>query len=257
MTGLRYARRFGVAGAFALVLYALPGSGAVAQASGTGALPFTHQLFNGMIGPLTQHGDGTAGESSVKNPPSPICATTASSAANVNTDCEGTAPHNETSVAVNPANALNLIGAANDYQLRLSSGGQVSETVLIRAHVSFDGGKTWTTYPVPLNSYTATGDPAAAFDASGNAYLATVGSVVSQGKSPGFTNADVLVAHSTDGGKSWTGVRVASGTGNVGSQSVFNDKDYIAAWGNGNAIVTWTVFNQGRNGQELWTACPD
>jgi hypothetical protein len=251
MTGRRYARRFGVAGAFALVLYAVSGGGAVAQASSAGAVPFTHQLFNGVIGPLTQHGDGTAGESSVKNPPSPICATTASSAADVNTDCEGTAPHNETSVAVNPTNALNLIGGANDYQLRLSSGGQINETILTRAHVSFDGGKTWTTYPVPLNSYTASGDPAAAFDASGTAYMATLGFVFSQGKSPGFTNPDVLVAHSTDGGKTWTEVRVASGTGNALGPGVFNDKEYIAAWGNGNAIVTWTVFNDGKGGSTL------
>jgi hypothetical protein len=32
---------------------------------------------------------------------------------------------------------------------------------------------------------------------------------------------------------------------------VFNDKEAITAWGNGNAIVTWTVFNQGQAGSYL------
>ena len=40
-----------------------------------------------------------------------ICTTPTQSGANVNTDCETTAgPHNETSIAVNPTNELNLIG---------------------------------------------------------------------------------------------------------------------------------------------------
>src|SRR2546427_625026 len=52
------------------------------------------------------------------NAPVPI-GSTSSTAANVNTDGEGgagRAPHNETTIAVNPTNPLNLIGSANDYQ---------------------------------------------------------------------------------------------------------------------------------------------
>jgi hypothetical protein len=52
------------------------------------------------------------------------------------------------------------------------------------------------------------------------------------------------ILHTSDGGKTWTGpVRVASGTGVISSVSRFNDKPYSTAWGSGNAIVTWTVFN--------------
>ena len=50
-----------------------------------------------------------------------ICTTATSDAANVNTDCDPTeGPHNETSVAVNPTDPLNMIGGLNDYQLGLN-----------------------------------------------------------------------------------------------------------------------------------------
>ena len=75
------------------------------------------------------------------SPAQAICTTADADGANVNTDCEATAgPHNETSIAVNPTDANNMIGGANDYQLGLNPGGHVTETVLSRAHVTFDGG---------------------------------------------------------------------------------------------------------------------
>lgn len=229
--------------------------GVIAAASASGAdqalpQPFTHQAYNQYVGPLTSNADGTtSGEAQYKNPPSPICSTATSNASNVDTDCEGNAPHNETSIAVNPTNPLNLIGSANDYQLNPSSGGQVNETAYSRAHVSFDGGKTWTTYPIDYSSYASTGDPSVAFDADGTAYLATLGFVWSSGLG---TTPDVLVAHSTDGGKTWSKPsRVVAGTGSDASVGLFNDKEYIAAWGHGNAIVTWTEFNDGQLGSYI------
>src|SRR5207244_2519875 len=125
--------------------------------------------------------DGAVSVANFRHPPSPICSTTTSSAANVDTDCEAVGPHNETSIAVNPTNALNLIGSANDYQLLLTSGGSFYyETTYSRAHVTFDGGKTWATHPINDNGYTATSDPAVAFDATGRAYAAALGYVFSQ-----------------------------------------------------------------------------
>jgi hypothetical protein len=89
-----------------------------------------------------------------------ICSTAPSTAANVNTDCEENGPHNETSIAVNPTDTDNMIGGVNDYQLSLNPGGHLTETILSRAHVTFDGGQTWSEYPVfSDSSYTATGDP--------------------------------------------------------------------------------------------------
>ncbi len=211
----------------------------------------THQHYNFYQGALDSGSDGTVSAANYVNPSSPICSTTTSSATNVNTDCEGNAPHNETSIAVDPTNPLHMISSNNDYQLALDSGGQATESIFSRAHVTFDGGKTWTMYPIAYDGYVATGDPAISFDASGNAYLATLGFVWSQGNGSG-TNPDVLVSHSTDGGKTWSAPsRVASGSGSWSSVGVFNDKEYITAWGNGNAIVTWTVFNDGELGSYI------
>ncbi len=176
----------------------------------------------------------------------PICSTTTSSAANVNTACEHNGPHNETSIAVNPTNPLNMIGGVNDYQLGLNPGGHVTETILSRAHVTFDGGRTWTEFPVNANSaYQATGDPAVAFDASGRAYYATLGFRFT-GQSA--TNPDILVHSSPDGGRTWTTSRIATGSGNAGSVGDLLDKEYLAAWGTGNAIVTFGDFRLGQKG---------
>jgi hypothetical protein len=179
----------------------------------------------------------------------PICTTATSTATNVNTDCETNGPHNETSIAVNPTNPLNIIGGANDYQLGLNPGGQVSETVLSRAHVSVDGGRTWSEYPVFSNqAYQATGDPALAFDADGHAYYGTLGFRFIGSSA---LNPDVLVSNSGDGGRNWTTIRVAAGSGNFGSVGDLLDKEYVAAWGHGNAVVTFGDFRLGQHGTVL------
>jgi hypothetical protein len=159
---------------------------------------------------------------------------------NVNTDTEGFA-QNETTLAVNPTNPQNLIGSANDYE-----SGEALPSVhvplgYVHAHVTFDGGTTWTEYPIPFNHgrYTGTVDPAVAFDADGTAYLATLAyKVLSDGSARA---PDLVVAHSADGGMSCSDpVRVFAGSGPYfGPDSTSPDKDYIAAWGHGNAIVTW------------------
>jgi BNR/Asp-box repeat protein len=179
-----------------------------------------------------------------------ICTTAASTAANVNTDCEFNGPHNETAIAVNPTDPSNIIGGANDYQLTLNPGGHVGEQVASRAHVSFDGGKTWSEYPIYSNSaYQGTGDPSLAFDADGRAYYATLGF---RFVGPvNATNPDVLVGTSTDKGKTWAMQRVASGSGTESSVGDLLDKEWVAAWGHGNAIVTFGDFRLGQKGATL------
>jgi hypothetical protein len=195
--------------------------------------------------------EGAVSVADVKNPPSPICTTSTSTAANVNTDCEDVpGPHNETSIAVNPTNPLNMISSANDYQLVLNPGGHISQTTYSRAHVTFDGGQTWSLYPVSFDGYKATGDPAIAFDAAGRAYMTTLGFVWNS--SSNVTSPDILVANSPDGGQTWSSpVRVAQGTGSSASAGKYNDKEFVAAWGNDNAIVTWTIFNRGPSGNYI------
>lgn len=177
-----------------------------------------------------------------------IC-TTAAQTGNVNTDCETSSvgPHNETSIAVNPTDPLNMIGGANDYQLGLNSGGHLSETVASRAHVTFDGGTTWSMYPLfSTSTYQGTGDPAVAFDATGHAYYGTLGFRFVGPFSA--TNPDVVVSNSGDKGKTWKVVRVAAGSGVETGVGDLLDKEYVAAWGQGNAIVTYGDFRLGQKG---------
>ncbi|HEY1368905.1 MAG TPA: sialidase family protein [Gaiellaceae bacterium] len=206
-------------------------------------IDFTHNVSDAPA-PVTS---AVFGSKPAAKPGAVICTTPTQTAANVNTDCEGVNPHNETSIAVNPTNPLNMIGGLNDYQLGVNPGGHVSETVLSRAHVTFDGGHTWSEYPITFNSaYQATGDPSVAFDASGHAYYATLGF-----RFVGPANAqnpDILVANSGDGGRTWSSQRIAQGSGNEGSVGDLLDKEYVAAWGSGNAIVTFGDFRLAQKG---------
>jgi hypothetical protein len=208
-------------------------------------IAFTHNIFDA---PAPVAG-AVFGSGPALRPGDRICTTATQNTANVDTDCEKAGPSNETSIAVNPIDELNMIGGANDYQLAINPGGHLSENVLSRAHVTFDGGHTWSEYPIFFEAgspYQGTGDPSVAFDAVGHAYYATLGF-----RFVGPNNAlnpDVLVSNSGDGGRTWSSARVASGSGNEGSVGDLLDKEYIAAWGTGNAIVTWGDFRLAQKG---------
>jgi BNR/Asp-box repeat len=182
---------------------------------------------------------GLGAAATYKNPPSPICSIARPAAAtDYPIDCEpGLGIHNEEAIAVDPTDPDHWVASANDYQLKVSNGGQIAAYVFSRAKVTFDAGATWTTYPVPFKGYTGTGDPSIAFDDEGNVYFATLGAA-------GFNLPDVLVAHSTDGGRHWTQVRTAAGKGSHGT-SVFPDHPVPTAWGDGNVIVTWIRYEFG------------
>jgi hypothetical protein len=209
---------------------------------------FTHNVVDAPA-PVPDAVFGT--EPSVKTGTA-ICTTATSTAANVDTDCTepSIGPHNETSIAVNPTNPMNMIGGVNDYQVAINPAGQVSETILSRAHVTVDGGRTWSMFPVFSNSaYQATGDPALAFDSAGRAYYGTLGFRFVGPTSA--ENPDVLVSNSSDGGRTWSVVRVASGSGVETGLGDLLDKEYVTAWGDGNAIVTFGDFHLGQHGVVL------
>jgi hypothetical protein len=210
--------------------------------------PLTRQEFGRFVAlPLSGTG-GAFNEAQYKRPPNPICTQTWSDGDVHRTDCEGNAPDNETSIAIDPSDPDTVLAAGNDYQLKPSGGGTFNETALTRAMVSHDGGETWVSHPIPYVSYYATGDPAVTIDAGGTMYVATLGFVWSQG-GPTGTNPEILVSHSTDGGTHWSSPSIiAYGSGSFFSPGVSNDKEMVTSWGDGNAIVTWSRFLQGTQG---------
>jgi hypothetical protein len=186
----------------------------------------------------------------IKNPSNPVNVTPVSNDFNVNTDAgEPVGRHNETSIAVNPNNPLNIVACTNDTEFAVTPSGQFQEAGISRVRYTTDGGKSWTTIALVSNDYNFTGDPSVSFDEQGTVYVGTLGFRYNGGNSLNSTNPDVIVAHSTDGGATWTKqIRVASGTGSFLSPGESMDKDYLTAWGNGNAIDTWTQFNQTKKG---------
>jgi hypothetical protein len=247
---MRY-RNLGLLLGLALVATAILGTAVARAGDDPQPIEFAHNITNA---PAPVTGTEWSNGPKVKTGTA-ICTTSPvdpSGGANINTDCESKTigPHNETSIAVNPTDSDNMIGGANDYQLSINPGGHVGENVLSRAHVTFDGGQTWSEYPLYSNSaYQGTGDPSVAFDASGHAYYATLGfRFVGPANA---TNPDVLVANSGDGGMTWSVSRVAAGSGSAFSVGDLLDKEYVAAWGDGNAIVTFGDFRLGPGGSYI------
>jgi hypothetical protein len=156
-----------------------------------------------------------------------------------------TTPQNETTVAVNPRNPLNVVAGANDYRICCDFTGLNDATG--GAYYSFDGGNTWGNVMVPgLTAETggqgnfkrvdSAGDPAMAFGPDGTLYYANI--VFSR-----VTFASgVAVSTSTDGGRTWSAPNMLAYTD---AGNFINDKEWIAAGPNGELVVTWTRFNLG------------
>ncbi len=161
-----------------------------------------------------------------------------------------TTAQNETPIAVNPVNPLNLLVGNNDWNFNNGCG----------VNVSFDGGKTWTkTLPsgfipaitrftndpaVPgTGIYDFGGDPAVAFGPDGTAYFACFGY---RG-----TQTALLLSRSTDGGRTWPNapsqlalVTAFQGQGVArGSNGQFPDHDAIHVARDGTIYATWAQFN--------------
>ena len=157
-------------------------------------------------------------------------------------------PQNETSVAVNPRNPMNVVAGSNDYRACCDFTGLNDGTGW--AYASFDGGKTWANVQVPgltaetggqgqFSHVDSAGDPSLSFGPDGAVYYSNI---VFSRTSP---VSGVAVSISHDGGLTWGQPNMVTWSG---SGNYFNDKAWIAAGPNGTAVETWTEFNQGPHG---------
>jgi hypothetical protein len=165
-----------------------------------------------------------------------------------------TTAQNETPIAVNPRNPLNLIVGGNDWNY--------NDGCAVNA--SLDGGRSWTrTLPsgflpgvtqytndpavAGTGRYDYGGDPAVAFGPSGVAYFACFGYQAT----PPY-NVALLLSRSTDGGVTWlkggeaeplTQVSVWQGNGiSKGSTGQFPDHEAIHVANDGTIYLTWAQF---------------
>ncbi len=173
-------------------------------------------------------------------------------AGNMLVDCDGEVPHNETTITVNPNDPNHAAGGYHSYQLNFR-GATLVLHVIGTTSVTFNGGQTWREVVPPITPYQFSGDPALAFDSSGRLYFANIAD--NEGQGGNFTGPSVVVAHSDDGGLSWSNpVTVAKGLGAVDplgvGQLIFNDKEFLAVDTSATSphqnrvYVTWTSFQE-------------
>jgi hypothetical protein len=235
----------------------------------TDLISFTESAGSGTNGPGGGGISGVACVSSVATQPT-------SFAGNALLDCDSVGPHNETTIAVNPTNAANIVAASHTYLYNLDKQSAIALLrIFTEAYVSKDGGRTWTNVHPPHGSYRFLTDPALAFDADGRLYWSNVASHDSVAGA--FSDVSVIVERSDDGGITWTDpVTVAKGNGTVsngGVNALFNDKDWIAVDRGtgayrGSVYVTWArqqyrqgvqtespiYFVRSRDGGVTWTS---
>src|SRR5439155_11599265 len=147
----------------------------------------------------------------------------------IDLSCPGTIdPVTEPAIAVDPVDPDHLLVGAFRWR-PVASGGRHG---VMGTSVSFDGGRSWshTTVPLPQGfALGAIGDPVPVFDRKfGTAYLAEVAFPCDRRS---CTPADIAVAASDDGGRSWRRpVVVTRGTGSFPSgRFVHNDKPWMTA----------------------------
>lgn len=155
-------------------------------------------------------------------------------AANVDASNES-GPQSETTIAASPANPSVIVAGSND----------IANLSHINAYSSSDRGRTWTRTAIPhVGACTngEAGDPAVAANLSGEFFYSDINFACSNGTS------EIGVAHSTDGGKTWTSV-VAFRDNDGGV-----DKDQIAVDNNPNSPTKGRIYvswdENFRNGQQ-------
>ena len=224
--------------------------------SGTFTLARLATLGAFIVGTLTACSPEGLTDSHATPPSAPAYSSLGSGATLVVNVSNDTTAQNETPLAVNPVNPLNLITGNNDWNYNDGCG----------VNASLDGGKTWTkTLPsgfVPgigkftndpsvagTGNYDYGGDPAVGFSPDGRtAYFACFGYQAT----PPYGVA-LLLSRSTDGGLTWTAggstaplTLVSAFTGNgqaKGSKGQFPDHESIHVAKDGTIYVPWAQFN--------------
>lgn len=147
-------------------------------------------------------------------------------------------PQSETSIAINPSNAEQIVAGSNEI-LRDP----------MRGYFSADGGATWGGLDLPLpppvvkNGADFGSDPTVAWDTHGNVYYGYIvvffgGGFVHGNTGAAINGTEMAVARSADGGRTWTPTYFSPETGT----SEFDDKPMITVDTNAGSPHLDTVY---------------
>jgi len=158
---------------------------------------------------------------------------------------------NEESLAVNPADTQVVLGGTNDYRNAFTAG-----VIATGFDVTSDGARTISADGVlsptdPFNTaltFSGAGDPSAAFDGNGNAFMGSLGFFF-PGTAPAANAPDngVFVFSSGAPYNTWTQHTVIADN----NPNIFDDKDWVAAdqrtsgTGAGGIYAVWARFGEG------------
>src|SRR5438445_4687092 len=150
-------------------------------------------------------------------------------------------PHNETTIAVDPADPNHMVAGSNDFVVRPNV--PTIGFLVSSFYTSTDGGATWFNGHIPSTGFNEAGDPGVAFNSKfADVHFVQLGESLGLG-SRGNVVSGVQVSTSNDGGVTWgKPVLVPRGTRS------FDDKPAIAVDNNpasshyGRMYVSWTRF---------------
>jgi hypothetical protein len=161
--------------------------------------------------------------------------------------------HSEVTLAQNPRDPQNLVGASKMFT------DNQNYVFRIGTYASFDGGKTWIDNgQLPgLDRFGITSDPVVTFDSDGTAYVEVLAA-----RSPDQRSSLYLYI-SSDGGKTWSAPQLVTD-----DASGFNDKNWIVADTtggphDGSLYTTWVqisgeeyriMFARSSDGGKTWSA---
>jgi hypothetical protein len=147
----------------------------------------------------------------------------------------------ESSIAANPLDPYNLVGASKRFT------NPATYAFSLAAYASFDGGLSWTeSAPLTLlQGWAGTSDPSVAWDDVGNAYLVALPFAPSASPTD-YVGAVIGIAvyKSVDGGRSW-------GAPNLIHTSAGDDKQWTQGDGNPGSPYYGNVYAVWDNGSQL------
>jgi hypothetical protein len=217
-------------------------------------VPIKHGPVSGIFSatvnaPLASAGKGTVSKQ--------FCVDGTDFSGNIRINCDSTFfPHNETSIAVDPANPQHLVGGSNDYEISFVGRTSIGR-LLAGYYTSFDGGTTWLNGHLNSGGLQTSGDPGVVFNQKFHlVHYVTAGYEFGQGG--GAVHAvTVQVNTSADGGRTFGKPAVVShGLGSNG-KALINDKPSIAVDNSpsspyyGRVYVGITLFQFGARGSYL------